>query len=347
MKGKYRFPALKMIVLLILLFVAILVAVSVGSADLSVKDSLYIMLSKILGFDVSSGKNVISEIYVRIVWDIRMPRILTAALVGGALALVGAVFQGIFQNSLADPYTLGVSSGAALGATIAMLFGSSIQIFAFGTVGLFSFIGAILTVFVVYHVAGISGKATTVNMLLTGTAISTLLSAVISLIMTFHDDEISKVYMWTMGSFASATWEKVCFLVIFVGIGSVIFIILAEKLNLMLMGEEDAKCLGLDTNKLRKLFIVTASLLVAASVSVSGIIGFVGLIIPHCVRMLSGADHRKLLPFAGVTGAIFLVICDTVARTIAAPTEIPVGIITSLFGVPYFIFLLMRQQKQR
>ncbi len=164
--------------------------------------------------------------------------------------------------------------------------------------------------------------------------------------MTFHNDQIQKVYMWTMGSFSSATWEKVGFLSFFVLLGGGVLLAFAGKLNIMLLGEDDAKCLGIDTEKTRRIIITAASLLVGAAVSVSGIIGFVGLIVPHCVRLLAGSDHKKLLPYALIAGAIFLTLCDTVARTAAAPTEIPVGIITSLFGAPYFIFLILRKPRR-
>lgn len=343
---KKKFSWIRLTELILLLLVVVVFAIAVGSADLSMADSLKILLSKIPVIGDFIDIPTVAEAYETIIWKVRLPRILISALVGGALALVGATFQGVFQNSLADPHILGVSSGAALGATLAMFFGSSVSIFGLGTIGVFAFIGAMITVFIVYRVAGIGGEISTTNMLLTGTAISTLLSSIISLLMTFHNDQISKVYMWTMGSFSSATWERCGFLAVFVVIGSVILIMYSGKLNILMMGEEDASCLGVDTGKTRTILIVVSSLLVAASVSVSGIIGFVGLIIPHCVRMVGGSDNRKLMPYVVFIGAIFLVFCDTMARTIAAPTEIPVGIITSVFGAPYFIFLVLTRKRK-
>ena len=343
MKKKFSWVTLTELILILL--AVMLFAITVGSADLSMMDSLKILLDKIPFFGDFIDVPVTAESYVTIIWKVRMPRILTSALVGGALAVVGATFQGVFQNSLADPHILGVSSGAALGATIAMLTGTSVSVFGLGTIGIFAFAGAMVTVFLVYRVAGIGGEISTTNMLLTGTAISTLLSSLISLLMTFNNDQISKVYMWTMGSFSSATWEKTGFLALFVVTGSILLVMYSGKLNILMMGEEDASCLGVDTGKTRTFLIIISSLLVAASVSVSGIIGFVGLIIPHCVRMIGGSDNRKLMPYVIFIGAIFLVICDTVARTIAAPTEIPVGIITSIFGAPYFIFLVITRKR--
>lgn len=331
--------------LCLLLLLVMVFAISVGSADLSMWDSLQIVLSKIPGLGRWIQAEGIAVTYEKIIWQVRMPRILISAMVGGALAVVGATFQGVFQNSLADPHILGVSSGAALGATFAMLTGVSVSFMGLGTIGVFAFLGAMVTVFLVYRVAGVGGQISTSNMLLTGTAISTMLSSIISLLMTFHNDQISKVYMWTMGSFTSATWEKALFLAVFVLIGVVILVAYAGKLNILMMGEEDAQCLGVDTAKTKTLLIIVSSLLVAASVSVSGIIGFVGLIIPHCVRMICGSDNRKLIPYVFFIGAIFLVFCDTIARTIAAPTEIPVGIITSIFGAPYFIWLVATRRR--
>lgn len=332
--------------LFLLLLLVMVFAISVGSADLSMMDSLQLVLDKIPGIGNLIDVSELAAAYDKIIWQVRMPRILSSAMVGGALAIVGATFQGVFQNSLADPHILGVSSGAALGATFAMLTGATVSFLGLGTIGVFAFLGAMVTVFLVYRVAGFGGQISTTNMLLTGTAISTMLSSIISLLMTFNNDKISKVYMWTMGSFSSSTWEKVIFLSFFVLIGSIIMTVYSGKLNILMMGEEDAQCLGVDVSRTKTILIVTASLLVAASVSVSGIIGFVGLIIPHCVRMICGSDNRKLIPYVFFVGAVFLVFCDTIARTIAAPTEIPVGIITSIFGAPYFVMLVVTRRRK-
>lgn len=343
---KKRFPWYNLLLLAAGLLVVMVWAISVGSADLSMIDSWKMVIGKIPGLknlvDISEfGKN-----YEIIIWNVRMPRLIMAALAGGSLAMVGATFQGIFQNSLADPHILGVSSGAALGATIAMVTGISLNFWGLGTVGIFAFAGAMITVLAVYRVAKISGEISTTNMLLTGTAISTLLSSLMSLIMTFNHDQISKVYMWTMGSFSSASWDRVIFMAVFSLIGALLMIVYSGKLNILMMGDEDAKSLGVDVDRVRVILIVISSLLVAAAVSVSGVIGFVGLIIPHCVRMISGSDNRKLIPYVWFVGAVFMIFCDTIARTIAAPTEIPVGVITAVFGAPYFIFLVLTRRRR-
>lgn len=331
----------------LLLLAALLAAVSVGSADLSMWDSLKILLHRLPVAGEWVQLSGIGTVYETIVWDVRMPRVLLAATTGGILAVVGSAYQGIFLNPLADPHILGVSSGAALGATMAMSAGLSVSILGLGAVGLFAFAGALLTVFLVYHAAKIGGSLSAMHMLLTGTAISTMLSSIISLWMTFHRDQIVKVYMWTLGSFSAATWEKTAFLSVFAVVGTAVLCARAGKLNLMMMGEEDAKCLGVDTRRLQKTFILTSSLLVAAAVSVSGIIGFVGLIVPHCVRLLCGPDNRRVMPYSFWAGAIFLMACDTVARTVAAPTEVPVGVVTAMFGAPYFISLIWRERGRR
>lgn len=332
--------------LALIMLVTMIFSVSVGSANLSMWDSLRIFISKLplVGdlLDISD----ISGTYEIIIWKVRMPRIMLSALVGGALAVVGGVFQGVFGNSLADPHILGVSSGAALGATLGMLSGVTISFLSLGTVGICAFVGALVTVFFVYYLARIGGEISTTNMLLTGTATSTMLSAIISLLMTFNEEQVDKVYMWTLGSFSAATWDKVEFLAVMVLVGAVLLIAFAQKINVMMLGEEEAKSLGVDTVKVRRVVILIASFLVAAAVSVSGIIGFVGLIIPHSVRILTGSNNKSLLPYSFFGGAIFLMLCDTAARTIAAPTEIPVGIITSVFGAPFFIFLILRNKKR-
>lgn len=343
---KKTFRWVRIFELILVLFLVMIFSVTLGSADLSVMDSIKLVLAKIPFLNQCMDTTDISTTYEVIVWKVRLPRIVLSALAGGALAVVGAVFQGVFGNSLADPHILGVSSGAALGATFAMLTGISVSFFGLGAIGIFAFIGALITVFFVYRISRIGGDISITNMILTGTAMSTMLSAIISMLMTFHHNKIEKVYMWTLGSFSAATWQKVGFLAVFVIVCVIILILYAGKLNVMMLGEEDAKCLGIDTDSVRRTLIVTASLLVAATVSVSGVIGFVGLIVPHCVRMISGSDNRKVLPYSCLVGAIFLLICDTLARTIAAPTEIPVGVITSIFGAPYFIALVIARKKK-
>lgn len=343
-KKKYRYTVFYCLLFFSLLILCIIAASSVGSADLNPFDSLRIIASKVPGIRRLISAEDISDVYFTIIFQIRLPRIMLAGFVGSGLALVGAVFQGLFRNPLADPHILGVSSGAAVGATIAILAGMQINFLGLGAIGCLAFLGALLTVMLVYQLACTGPKVSSTALVLTGTAVSTMLSAVISLLMTINRDGIERVYYWTLGSFSSASWAKVVYFIIFLGVGGSILLFHSRELNLLSAGEETAASLGMEIGSVRKRLILAASCLVAAAVSVSGIIGFVGLIIPHCMRILAGADHRKLLPLSLFGGAIFLIVCDTLARTVTAPAELPVGVVTSLLGAPYFIFLLYRSR---
>lgn len=333
------------LLLIFILVLSITFSASFGSADLSVTDSLKLIASRIpyLGNYINSSE--IAEVYPKIVWQIRMPRILLAGIAGCGLSVVGAAFQGMFRNPLADPHILGVSSGAALGATIAMLSGIGLNFLGLGMIGTFALIGALLTSFIVYQLSSVGNRLPVVNILLTGTAVSTMLSAIISFLMTFNHDKIEKVYLWTMGSFSAATWDKVLFLAIITAICCGVIILFSSELDVITTGNDTAESLGIDTVKVKKLLIMVASLQVAACVSISGIIGFVGLVIPHCIRMIIGPKHKVLLPFSCLGGAIFMIICDTIARNAAAPSEIPVGVITAILGTPYFIYLLQQNKR--
>lgn len=334
-------------ILCIFLLLCIGISASVGSSSVTILDSFKIMLSKIPVLNRMIDTSDIKQVYEVIVWKVRLPRIVQSSLVGGALAVVGCTFQAIFRNSLADPHILGISSGASLGATLAILSGITLNFFGMGVVSIFAFTGAIFTVILVYHIGGLGGKVMVTNLLLVGTAISTMLSSAISLLMIYNREQLEKVYLWTLGSFSSANWNKVIFLGV-VSIVSIIILFMFERdLNIILTGDEAASSLGVDTSKIKNILIIISSVLVAASVSVSGTIGFVGLIIPHCMRLIVSSDHRMLLPFSYFGGAIFMIICDTIARTAAQPTEIPVGVVTAFFGAPYFIYLLYRNSKNR
>jgi iron complex transport system permease protein len=333
------------LLLIFILVICIAISASFGSAELSVTDSLKLIASRIPYLGNYINISEIAEVYPKIVWQIRLPRILLAGIAGCGLSVVGAAFQGMFRNPLADPHILGVSSGAALGATIAMLNGIGLHFLGLGMIGTFAFIGALLTAFIVYQLSSVGNKLPVVNILLTGTAVSTMLSAIISLLMTFNHDKIEKVYLWTMGSFSAATWDKVLFLAIITAICCGVIILFSSELDVITTGNDTAESLGIDIVRVKKILIMVASLQVAACVSISGIIGFVGLVIPHCIRMISGPKHKVLLPFSCLGGAIFIIICDTIARNAAAPSEIPVGVITAILGTPYFIFLLQQNKR--
>lgn len=334
-------------ILCVFMLLCIGISASVGSSSVTVLDSFKIMFSKIPVLNKLIDTSDVKQVYEVIVWKVRLPRILQSSLVGGALAVVGCTFQAVFRNSLADPHILGISSGASLGATLAILCGITLNFFGIGLVSIFAFMGALLTVILVYRIGGLGGKVMVTNLLLTGTAISTMLSSTISLLMIYNREQLEKVYLWTLGSFSASNWSKVLFLAVVSVICVTVIFIFGRDLNIILTGDEAASSLGIDTSRIKNILIIISAVLVAASVSVSGTIGFVGLVIPHCMRLIVGSDHRILLPFSYFGGAAFMIICDTIARTIAQPTEIPVGVITAFFGAPYFVYLLYRNSKYR
>ena len=317
------------------LFFIIVGASSIGTAQISFKEVLSIIFGKIV------------NTHSLIIWDIRLPRILLAALVGAGLSVVGAVFQGMFRNQMADPYILGVSSGAALGATIIIALGiEQSVIYGAGLATIAAFIFAIITVFAVYNFGKRNNIVFISSLLLSGLAINYFLSSLISIIMMLNRKHLERIIFWVMGSFTTASWQQLIFLIPIIFVGVIIIVFLSRDLNILATGEDTAKSLGVEVEKVKKILLFVSTLIVAACVSVSGIIGFVGLIIPHIVRLVVGADHRKLLPFSVVFGAIFMIICDTTARVIISPSEVPVGAVTALLGVPFFIYLLVKNNKK-
>ena len=329
-----------------ILLLVVIAAANFGVADISFKQTAMILISKIPIINGLIDMKGIKTTSVIILLQLRLPRIILACLVGAALSVVGAAFQGIFKNPMADPFVLGVSSGAALGASITMVFLKEIEFLGLSVIAFNAFLGAITTTFLVYNIAKVGRKVPTATLLLAGISLNYLLSSIISLIMIFNRQEIERIIMWTMGSFSTGSWKEV-FLLLIIVIPSIILITMfARDLNVMLLGEENARSLGVNVEGLKKYILIISTIMIAAVVSVSGIIGFVGLIIPHGVRMFTGPDNRVVIPFSAITGAIFLIICDTMARSLVPPSEIPVGIITSIFGVPFFIYLLYKTKKK-
>jgi iron complex transport system permease protein len=276
-----------------------------------------------------------------ILLSIRLPRILFAGIVGAALSAAGVVFQAVLRNPLADPYILGISGGAAVGAIIGILIGAGAM--PFGIAGL-AFLGALLTILTIFGIAGSRTDRQTNNLLLTGVIINAFFSAVIMFLVSISgSDRLHSVFFWLMGDLSMAEKGEVFFTGFFLLAGFIVMLLHARSLNLLLTGEETAMQLGVDVEKTKKILLITASMTTAAAVSVSGTIGFVGLIIPHLLRLTLGPDHRLLLPAAVLFGASFLAVADTIARSVMAPVELPVGVITALCGAPYFIYLLYRR----
>jgi iron complex transport system permease protein len=291
----------------------------------------------------------IDPMFTNIVLDIRLPRVILSALVGASLAIAGAAFQGLLRNPLADPYTLGVSSGASLGAVITLFFQISIPFVGSFTLPFLSILFSLATVFLVLAFARKIERSMRVEtIILTGIIFSSFLGALISLMIALTGEELRQIITWLLGSVSMRGWDYIKMILPFFIIGSFILIINAKELNAMSFGEERAQHLGVNVQK-RKLIILTAgSILTGAAVAVSGTIGFVGLVIPHLARLLWGPDHKHLLPLSILTGSGFLILADLISRTIISPTELPIGVITALIGAPVFaIILLQRKRTER
>ena len=278
-----------------------------------------------------------------ILWLLRMPRIVLSVLVGAALAVCGAAYQSIFRNPLTDPYVLGVSSGASLGAAVAILLGLEAWLLGVGACALAT---GLLTIVAIYRIASVGNRLDTSTLLLTGVCITFLISAVISFLMVLHQDKMDSIIFWTMGSFAAASWTTVAIVAPVVVIGILVVLCYSRDLNLLLGGSETAKSLGVEVERVKRLLLVVTTLMVAFCVATCGVIGFVGLVVPHCLRLLCGPDNRRLIPYSIFVGALFVLLCDTLARTVLRPAELPVGSLTALVGAPLFIYLLYKNKKR-
>ena len=276
-----------------------------------------------------------------IVLQLRLPREVLSVVVGASLSVCGAVYQSVFRNPLTDPYVLGISSGASLGAAIAILIGLEASLWGVSGMALCT---ALLTMLVIFKVASMGNRLHTTTLLLTGVCLTFLITAINSLLMALHQEKMESVIFWTMGSFASSSWVDVAIVAPVVVVGFVVVVIHAKDLNLLLVGSETAQTLGVDVERVRRRLLIVTTLMVAFSVACCGVIGFVGLVVPHCVRLVCGADNRRIVPYSFFGGGLFLLLCDTVARTLLPPNELPVGSITSLFGAPMFIYLLYKSK---
>ena len=331
----------RLLFFLILFIFSFIISMRLGDVSIEFRDIFKIFLSR-LGFgevDIEKNRSII-------VYNYRLPRFILAYLCGAVLAVVGTVYQAIFKNPMADPYILGVSSGAGLGATIGIVTLGSISYMNFGFIGIFAFIGGLVTLFFIYYISNLKNGMILTTLLLTGLSLSYFFGAITSLIMVLNKKSISSVYFWISGNITNASWREVYILLPFAIIGIVYFILNAKKLNIFILTREEIVSLGVEPEKEYKKFLFVSSLMLAVTVSISGLIGFIGFMTPHIVRELFGVDNRKVLIFSSILGGIILVISDTFARTIIAPSEIPVGIITSLIGVPYFIYLIFKNQKR-
>ncbi len=284
-----------------------------------------------------------------IIWDIRLPRVLMGALVGMALAVAGTVMQALFRNPMADPYIIGLASGASVGASIVIVAGSSLFLFADYTLPIFAFGGALITIILVYQISNIQGTISVDTLLLSGITVGSFMTAITSFLTYISGEHLRPIVFWLMGglSLVEGDWDSVIIAALIIVPSCLICLILARPLNLLLLGEETAQFRGLDVQKIQRILLILATLMTAVSVAFTGVIGFVGLIIPHLVRLITGPDHRILLPVSALSGATFLILADVLAKTIIYPTELPVGIITAFCGAPFFLYLLRKYKKTR
>ena len=282
-----------------------------------------------------------------ILWKIRMPRVILAALIGASLAIAGAAFQGLLKNPLADPYTLGISSGASVGAVMTIFLGISIPALGMFTLPIFSMVGATCTMIIVLTFARLVDRSMKMEtLILTGIIFSSFLGSCISLMVALTGEELREIIGWLLGSVSMRGWSYVQMVIPFMVVGTAMIWFNRRELNAMIYGEERAQYLGVNVKRSKYMILAGGSILTGAAVAASGTIGFVGLVIPHMIRLLIGADHRHLLTLSFLNGASLLVICDLVSRTIISPVELPIGVITSFIGAPVFAYIFFKQRRK-
>lgn len=325
---------------LLLLAVAVAAAVS-GKASLPVGEIVRIVAHR-LG---AGGAVTWPASHEAILLEIRLPRIVLAGLAGGALAMAGTTYQGLFRNPLADPYLLGVASGAGFGAVLAFVLPLPSGVSRLGVVQFFAFVGALAAVAAVYALARSGGGAPVTLLVLAGVALGALANAATTLLMSLRGDQLLVIYGWLLGGFNTASWEEVRVVAPLVAVAGAAMLLGGRILNLLQFGEEQAATLGVDVERARLALVTFASLATAAAVAAGGLIGFVGLVVPHVTRLLFGPDHRRLLPLSMLLGAAFLIGADTLARSLPGSGEVPVGVVTAAVGAPFFLYLLRREKR--
>ncbi len=315
--------------------VAVLAAL-IGPADLSLGDSLREILSRVPFVDVTSG---LTDLEREILWSWRLPRIVLGALVGAVLSVSGAAYQGVFRNPLADPYLLGAAAGAGLGATLAFAAGAD------GLVAPAAFFGAIAAVAVTYWLGRTAGGRTSTALILAGVAMASFLTAVQTFVLQSNVETLREVYVWILGRLTTTGWDEVLLLAPYAGVSIVTVVLHRRVLDAMAVGDDEATALGIPVARARIVIVVFATLGTAAAVAVSGLIGFVGIIVPHAVRLLAGTSYRVVAPLSALFGAAFLVAADLAARTIISPAELPIGVVTAFLGAPFFVVVLRMTRK--
>ena len=325
---------------------AILLSVAVGAVPVPLLTLAGLFYSRLPGATLPDGWLEANQTLSTILFDIRLPRTVLVALTGLALSGSGAAYQGLFRNPLADPYLIGVASGAGLGAIVAMAVRWPYSTLGLLAIPMAAFMGAVLTVVLVYTLARVGRTVPTTNLILAGVAVGSFCSAVTSFIMLQSQGELRRAVAWLLGGGAISGWSAVLACLPYVILGSGIIFWRGHTLNVLQFGDEQAQQMGVDVEKTRRTIIIAASLMTAAAVAFSGIIGFIGLVVPHLVRMVWGPDYRRLIPASFIWGAGLLLIADVLARVILAPQDLPVGVITALFGAPFFLWILRRTRAQ-
>ena len=330
------------LILLIILVGSVMISVTLGSAKISVSEVYKVLGYKILG--IKSFSEYATGPIHDVVWIIRFPRVVLAIAIGMALSISGVVMQAIVKNPLADPYILGISSGASLGATFAIMLGFG-AVLGGNFVGVMAFIGALLVSFGVLLLANIKRSATSSKLILAGMALSAVCSSFSNFIIYIANDKtgMQSVTYWLLGSLAGAKWETNIVILPVVIIACIFFWSRYRVLNLMLLGDDVSITLGTDLHKPRHIYLIITSIMIGLSVYCAGVIGFVGLIIPHAVRMLFGTDHKKLIPISALVGAIFMICADALSRIVIPNSEMPIGILISMIGAPVFIYLMVKR----
>ncbi|MGG7077511.1 FecCD family ABC transporter permease [Clostridium sardiniense] len=325
-----------------IVFLVICIGTSIGSSNINLFDIFSIIGNKLV--NIPLRENVTGQ-EVAIIWELRFPRVLLAFLVGGALAVSGAVVQSVLKNPLASPYTLGISSGAGLGAALVMIFGVNIPLIQEFSLPIVGFIFGLFTVIIVIAFAKRVDKLLSNNtIILAGMVFSLFLNAILTTIGSLHGDSLKAISLWQMGSFSMKGWSYVEVFIPFLLIGIIGVILHTREMDILTFGEDSAKAVGVDTNKVKtRLFLFTA-ILTGSAVALSGIIGFVDLIAPHVVRKIFGAKHSLVIPMSFVFGGILMVITDLISRTIISPSELPVGAITALIGAPFFAYIYFKKK---
>lgn len=334
-------PWSHLVVGLLVVLVVALLATARGTANIPPATVAQIVASRLPFVDVSQTW---PSSWDTIVWDIRLPRVVAAGLVGAALAIAGGTYQGLFRNPLADPYLIGVASGAGLAATIVLVSAIPLSLYGINVLPPMAFLGALAAVSLAYGLARVGGSVPTTTLILAGVAIAFLASAATTFLMLHASPDVRPVLTWLLGGFSASGWQGVVWLLPYMIPCVVVILVHGRVLNVLQLDEEQAQQLGINVERTKVILIAAATLITAAAVSISGMIGFVGLIAPHAVRLIWGADHRFLLPMACIVGAALLIVSDLLARTVLSPEEVPVGVITAFFGAPFFLYLL-RQKK--